>query len=90
MGLIKPRMSLDMRTEIFLQIIALLFNYTDAQLDDLAEEAGCTKQTLYNWKTGRVCFPQLHKIVAVAHAMGYALTLHLRQHRRRTHLRRVK
>jgi DNA-binding phage protein len=89
MGLIKPRMSLDLRTEIFLHIITLLFNYTDSQLDDLAEEAGCTKQTLYNWKTGRVCFPQLHKIVAVAHAMGYELTLQPRP-RRRTHLRRIK
>lgn len=61
---------------------------TDSQLKDLADTAGCHWVTLYKWRGGTTYFPQLHKIVDVAAALGYRLTLE--STRRRPSIRRVK
>ena len=71
----KLKLNLDTRHAIFLQIIGLLWEYGDAGLRELADEAGCHWVTLYAWRSGRTTSPRLDKIVAVAVALGWEITI---------------
>lgn len=83
---VKLKVSQDTRHQIFLQIIAILWEHDGASMLDLADRAGCHWTTLYNWRTGVVGAPRLDKIADVAQELGYELTLV----KRRAALRRVK
>lgn len=63
------------RHEIFLKLIALLAKNNSDQLKAIAEEAGISSMTLYNWIFGDTMNPHLNTIMRVAEAMGYEITL---------------
>jgi DNA-binding phage protein len=78
----------DHRHDVFLQVIDMLYDYTDVGLKEIADQAKCHWTTLYNWKAGKTGTPQLNKIAAVAAVLGYELRLHRTS--RKPVLRRVK
>jgi hypothetical protein len=75
----RPRkVSLDTpkgREKIFLEIIDHLMRYNHAEKQWIADEAGISFQTLYNWCAGTTFSPQLRTIAAVARALGYEVVI---------------
>ena len=56
----------------FDRIIAELNKYV---FEDIADLAGVSVPTLYNWSNGKVKAPQLRTLAAVASVLGFEVTL---------------
>ena len=63
------------RAEVFLQLLDVLGEPDWPELERIAEVAGVSPHTIYNWCYGPVLSPHLRTIVAVASAVGYDLVL---------------
>ena len=71
----KPKVKLDARTVVFLEIISLLLTYNDAEKKRVAEEAGVHWTTIYNWTHGATLNPHIGTLVKVAEVLGYEVAL---------------
>ncbi len=60
---------------LFIQIIGELSHLKWTELEELAEKAEVSSQTLWNWAYGETCNPHFNTFVRVITAMGYELKL---------------
>ena len=74
------------KTRIFIDIIHLLWQYNDAGLRSIAEEANVHWTTLYGWRSGKTIAPRSDTLFRVAAALGYDIKLV----KKKLQLRRVK
>ena len=65
--------------QLFVDIKSLICEY---DFHWLSETAGVSQQTLYNWHHGVTCKPRIDTLTKVADALGYDLTLTLKEQRR--------
>lgn len=65
----------DERTSLFLEVLDCLWRYNDAEKRAIAEEAGCSWQTLYNWCGGHTTHPRIDTLTKVGTALGFRIKL---------------
>jgi DNA-binding phage protein len=65
--------------QVFIDIKDIICEY---DFHWLSETAGVSQQTLYNWHHGITSKPRIDTLTKVAAALGYDLTLTLREQRR--------
>ena len=62
--------------DLFQDLIHIMAQYN---LSDVAERAGISVSTLYNWEKGKTTSPHLRTVYAVANACGFDIKLELRK-----------
>ena len=65
----------DHRTTLFLSVLDCLWRYNDAEKRAIAEEAGCSWVTLYNWCSGKTTHPRIDTLTNVGRALGFQIVL---------------
>lgn len=65
----------DERTELFLAVLDCLWRYNDAEKRWVAEQAGCSWVTLYNWCSGKTTHPRIDTLTNVGRALGFNIRL---------------
>lgn len=67
------------RTHLFLDLLAELYPISVEARKDVADEAGVSDSTLYNWLYGSTINPRIDTMIKVAEVLGFAIVLQRKQ-----------
>ncbi len=66
---------LSERDKIFIEMIEMLWQYTDEGLKQIAYDAGVHWGTLYSWKSAHTMKPRIDTLCKVAKVLGFEIVL---------------
>lgn len=63
------------REKLFLDVIAILLRYNDAEKRQIAEDAEVSWVTFYAWCSGKTIAPRISTLARVARVLGFEIVL---------------